>query len=141
MAATAMKGKQIALEYSFRSEDGQLVISNVGKPPLTFTHGANQVIPGVESAVEGMMVGETKHVVVLPVDAFGPHDPKAVQEVHKHKLPKDIAVGARLRLQDTSGEDLRPMVIQVKDHTALLDFNHPLAGKTLYVHLKVVGIE
>lgn len=141
MAATAMKGKLIALEYSFRSKDSQLVNSNVGKSPLTYTHGANQVIPGVESAVEGMMVGETKHVVVHPVDAFGPHDPNAVQEVHKHKLPEDITVGTRLRLQDTSGQDLRPTVLQVKDHTALLDFNHPLAGKTLFIDLNVVGIE
>lgn len=130
MTATAMTGKLIALEYSFRTEDNQLLNSNVGKPPLTYTQGAKEVISVVESAVEGMMVGETKHVVVPPVDGFGPRDPDAIQEVHKHKLPKDITVGTRLRLQDTSGQDLRPTVLQVKDHTALLDFNHPLAGNT-----------
>ena len=78
---TAMKGNLITLEYSFRSDDNQRINSNVGKPPLKYTQGANQVIPGVESAVEGMMVGETKHVVVAPADGFGPHDPNAVQEV------------------------------------------------------------
>lgn len=137
---TATKGKLVTLEYSFRCEDNQLVNSNVGKPPLTYTQGANQVIPGVESAVEGMTVGETKQVVVPPEDGFGPRDPHAVQEVHKHKLPKDITVGTRLRLQDNSGRDLRPTVIRVTDWTALLDFNHPLAGKTLVIDLKVVGI-
>jgi len=141
MAATAMKGNLITLEYTFRSEDNQLVNSNVGKPPLIYTQGTNQVIPGVESAVEGMMVGETKHVVVPPADGFGPRDPQAVQEVHKHKLPRDITVGAHLRLQDKSGRELRPTVMQITDHTALLDFNHPLAGKTLFIDLKVVGIE
>jgi len=141
MAATAMKGKRIALEYSFRSEDNQLANSNAGKPPLTYTQGAHEVIPGIESAVEGMTVGETKHVVVPPIDGFGPHDPHVVQEVDKHKLPSDIQVGAQLRLQDKRGQELRPMVVQIKDHTALLDFNHPLAGKTLFFDLKVVGID
>jgi len=141
MAATARKGNLIALEYSFRSEDGQLVNSNVGKSPLIYTQGANQVIPGVETAVEGMMAGESKHVVVPPADGFGPRDPNAVQEVHKHKLPRNITIGAHMRLLDTTGHDLRPTVLQIKDHTALLDFNHPLAGKTLFIDLKVVRIE
>lgn len=141
MAATATKGNLIALEYSFRSEDNQFINSNVGKPPLIYTQGANQVIPGVETAVEGMMAGETKHVVVSPADGFGPRDPNDAQEVHKHKLPRDITVGARLRLEDNSGQELRPTVIQIKDHTARLDFNHPLGGKTLFIDLKVVGIE
>ncbi|MDH4153889.1 MAG: FKBP-type peptidyl-prolyl cis-trans isomerase [Nitrospira sp.] len=141
MAVTAMKGNRIALEYSFRSEDNQLVNSNVGKPPLTYTQGAHEVIPGLESAVEGMMVGETKHVVVHPVDGFGPHDPHAVQEVDRHKLPNDIQLGAQLRLQDKNGQEFRPMVVQMRDHTVLLDFNHPLAGKTLFFDLKVVGID
>jgi FKBP-type peptidyl-prolyl cis-trans isomerase SlyD len=141
MAATAMKGNLITLEFSFRSEDSQLVNSNVGKSPLIYTQGAHEVIPGVETAVEGMMVGETKHVVVPPVDGFGPRDPHAVQEVHTHKLPRDITVGAHLRLHDKSGRELRPTVMQITDHTALLDFNHPLAGKTLFVDLKVVRID
>jgi FKBP-type peptidyl-prolyl cis-trans isomerase SlyD len=141
MAETARKGNLIALEYSFRSEDSQLVNSNVGKPPLIYTQGANQVIPGVETAVEGMMAGEIKHVVVPPADGFGPRDPNAVQEVDKHKLPRNITVGAQLRLLDDSGHDLRPTVLHIKDDTALLDFNHPLAGKTLFIDLKVVRIE
>jgi FKBP-type peptidyl-prolyl cis-trans isomerase SlyD len=141
MAATARKGNLIALEYSFRSEDSQIVNSNVGKPPLIYTQGANQVIPGVETAVEGLMAGVTKHVVVPPADGFGPRDPNAVQVVHNHKLPRNITIGAQMRLLDTTGHDLRPTVLQIKDHTALLDFNHPLAGKTLFIDLKVARIE
>lgn len=141
MTVTAMKGKQIALEYSFKSEDNRVVDSNVGKAPLTYTQGANQVISGIESAVEGMMVGETKQVVVSPVDAFGDHNPNAVQEVEKRRLPNDIQVGAQLSLQDKDGREYRSMVTQIYDHTALLDFNHPLAGRTLFFDLKVVAIE
>ena len=88
-----------------------------------------------------MSVGESKQVVVSPVDGFGEYNPNAVHEVDKTRLPSDIQIGAQLRLKDKEGRDLRPIVTQIKDHTALLDFNHPLAGKTLIFDLKVVGIE
>ena len=65
MTATAMKGKMIAFEYSVRSEDNRVVDSNVGKAPFVYTQGTNQVIPGLESAVEGMLVGDIKQVVFL----------------------------------------------------------------------------
>jgi FKBP-type peptidyl-prolyl cis-trans isomerase 2 len=141
MSATAVKGKLIALEYSFKSEDNQVNDSNVGKAPFTYTQGANQVISGIESAVEGMMIGETKQVVVSPLNGFSEHDPHAVMEVDRRRLPGDIQVGTQLGVKGTDGRDHRSMVTQVNDHTALLDFNHPLAGKTLFFDLKVVAIE
>ncbi len=134
------KGKLISLEYTLKSDDDRVVESNVGKDPLTFTQGANQVIPGVESAVEGMTVGQSKQVVVPPIDGFGERDPKAVQEIPKEKAPGDIQVGTQLHGKDQAGREIRPTVTEIKDQTILLDFNHPLAGKTLFFDLKVVGI-
>jgi len=82
-----------------KSDDNQVVDTKVGKAPLTYTHGANQIIRGVETAVEGMTVGEAKHVTVI-----------------------------------------RPIVKEIKDNTVLLDFNHPLAGKTLFFDVKVLDV-
>ena len=140
MAETVSKGKVISLEYTLKLDDDQVVDTNVGKEPLTYTHGANQIIPGVETAVEGMTVGQAKQVVVAPTDGYGDRDPKALQEVLKEKVPQDIQVGTRLRGKDASGQDVRPVVSEIKDNTVLLDFNHPLAGKTLFFDLKVVNI-
>ena len=56
MTETVSKGKVVALEYTLKLEDNQVVDTNVGKNPLTYTQGADQIIPGVESAVEGMTV-------------------------------------------------------------------------------------
>ena len=140
MAETVSKGKVISLEYTLKLDDDQVVDTNVGKEPLTYTHGANQIIPGVETAVEGMTVGQAKQVVVAPTDGYGDRDPKALQEVPKEKVPQDIQVGTRLRGKDASGQDVRPVVSEIKDNTVLLDFNHPLAGKTLFFDLKVVNI-
>jgi FKBP-type peptidyl-prolyl cis-trans isomerase 2 len=140
MTKTVSNGKMISLEYTVKLQDGQVVDSNVGGNPLTYTQGANQIIRGVESAVEGMELGEAKQAVVPPTDGYGDSDPNAFAEVPKDKLPQEIKVGTQLHGKDSSGHEIRPVVSAIKDETVLLDFNHPLAGKTLYFDLKVVNI-
>lgn len=138
---TVSKGKVISLEYTLKLEDDQVVDSNVGKDPLTYTQGANEIIPGIETAVEGMTVGEARHVVVAPTDAYGTRDPEAIHEVPKENVPGEVKVGMQLHGKDTNGRVVRPIVADVKDQTVLLDFNHPLAGETLFFDVKVVNIE
>jgi len=140
MNESVSNGKVISLEYTLKLEDGQVVDSNVGQGPLTYTQGANQIIRGVEAAVEGMEVGQAKQAVIPPAEGYGDPDPKAFQEVPKDKLPKEIQVGTQLHGKDASGREIRPIVSAIKDETVLLDFNHPLAGQTLYFDLKVVSI-
>jgi FKBP-type peptidyl-prolyl cis-trans isomerase SlyD len=140
MNNTASNGKVISLEYTLKLEDGHVVDTNVGGDPLKYTQGANEIIRGVESAVEGMEVGEAKHAVVPPMEGYGDADPNAFAEVPKDKLPQEIEVGTQLHGKDASGREIRPIVSAIKDETVLLDFNHPLAGKTLYFDLKVVNI-
>jgi FKBP-type peptidyl-prolyl cis-trans isomerase SlyD len=140
MAETVSKGKVISLEYTLKLEDNQVVDTNVGKDPLTYTQGANQIVPGVEAALEGMTVGQAKQVVVAPSEGYGDRNPNALQEVPKGKVPQDIKVGTQLQGKDTAGREVRPIVTEIKDNTVLLDFNHPLAGKTLFFDLKVVNI-
>ncbi|HET8721633.1 MAG TPA: peptidylprolyl isomerase [Nitrospira sp.] len=140
MNNTVSNGKVISLEYTLTLEDGEVVDTNVGGDPLTYTQGANQIIRGVESAVEGMEVGQAKKAVVPPTEAYGETDPNSFAEVPKDKLPNEIQVGTQLHGTDASGREIRPIVSAIKDDTVLLDFNHPLAGKTLYFDLKVVNI-
>jgi len=139
MTETVSKGKVVTLEYTVKVED-QVVDTNEGKDPLTYTQGSKQVIPGVESAVEGMTVGQTKQVVVAPTEGYGERDPNAVTAVPKGKVPDGVQVGTRLHGKDPAGRDLSLTVKEIKDETVLLDLNHPLAGKTLFFDLKVVNI-
>ncbi|HTL62065.1 MAG TPA: peptidylprolyl isomerase [Nitrospira sp.] len=140
MNDTVSNGKKISLEYTVKLEDGQVVDTNVGGNPLMYTQGANEILRGVESAVEGMEVGEAKQAVVPPMQGYGDADPNAFAEVPKDKLPREIEVGTQLHGKDASGREIRPIVSAINDETVLLDFNHPLAGKTLYFDLKVVNI-
>ena len=140
MAETVSNGKVISLEYTVTLEDGQPVDTNVGQDALTYTQGANQIIRGVEAAVEGMEVGQIKQVVVSPTEGYGDRDPNAVHEVPKAKVPQEAKIGTMLHGKDANGREIRPTVSAINADTVILDFNHPLAGKTLHFDLKVVNI-
>src|SRR5262249_50777387 len=139
---TVTEGKNVSLEYTLTLDDKSVVESNVGKQPLTYTHGTQQIIPGLEKALEGLAVGDTKEVTVAPADAYGEKDPEALQEVQKQLIPPDaLVVGARLQGKAPDGHMVYPRVAEIKDDTVVLDFNHPLAGKTLHFDVKILDIQ
>lgn len=135
-------GSSVSLEYTLRDDTGEVLDTNKGRGPLTYTQGQQQIIPGLERELMGMKLGEEKKVMVKPEDAYGPVVPSAQTEVPKNVLPDGaLKVGTRLMARSTSGESRPVMVKQIKDSTVVLDLNHPLAGKTLFFDVKVLGVE
>lgn len=141
-AQVVSKGKVVSLEYTLKVDDKNVLETNVGREPMTYTHGAQEIVPGLEKAIEGLAVGDKKHVAVKPVDGYGEIDPKAFQEVKKSQVPeKAWKVGAELEAKSPDGQSMLLRVTEVKADTVVLDFNHPLAGKTLYFDVKVLDIK
>jgi FKBP-type peptidyl-prolyl cis-trans isomerase SlyD len=139
--ATVSEGKVVSLEYTLELDDKSVVESNVGKEPLTYKHGSQQLIPGLEKALEGLAVGDTKEVTVAPTEGYGEQNPNALQEVQKQLIPPDaLTVGARLQGKAPNGRTVYPRVAEIKEDTVVLDFNHPLAGKTLHFAVKILDI-
>jgi FKBP-type peptidyl-prolyl cis-trans isomerase SlyD len=138
---TVSTGKRVAVEYTLKLDDQSVFESNVGKIPLTYTHGEGKMVPGLEKALEGMTVGDSKHVVVAPTEGYGPVNPEALHEVEKQRLPDEaLHVGAQLAGTLPDGRTVYPRVAAVKPETVVLDFNHPLAGKTLHFDVKIIAI-
>ena len=139
---TISDGKTISLEYTLTLEDKKVLDTNVGGDPLNFKQGSHQIIPGLESALEGMKVGESKQVTVAPEQGYGPINPKAVQEVPIEKIPEEARkIGAQLQGRDAQGRTVNSRVTEVKEQVVVLDFNHPLAGKTLLFDVKILDIQ
>ena len=137
VTGTVQNGSNVSIEYTLKDEGGQVLDTNKGKNPLTFTQGQQQIIPGLERELVGMHAGDEKKVVVKPEDAYGPVVPNAQTEVPKEGLK----VGTPLMARSGSGET-RPVVVkEIKENTVVLDLNHPLAGKTLFFDVKVLGVE
>ena len=138
---TVSTGKQVTLEYTLKLDDQSVVDTNVGGEPLKLTQGNHEVVPGLEKALEGMAVGEKKNVTIAPTEAYGTVDPKAFQEVDRKMVPAGAQkVGTQLEGKTTDGRTVYPRIAEVKNDTIVLDFNHPLAGKTLHFDVKVLEV-
>jgi FKBP-type peptidyl-prolyl cis-trans isomerase 2 len=102
-----------------------------------FIQGRHEIIPALEREVVGMTPGEEKKVELRPEEGFGPHDVGIKVNVSKTELPPGVKEG------DVLQNDLGHFatVAEVSDMTAVLDYNHPLAGKPLIVQLKILKVE
>ena len=137
-APVVEKGRKVDIEYTLTLDDGSTVQSNVGGPPLAFVVGEGQIIPGLEAALQGKAVRQRVKVKIAPDQAYGPSDPKKVQEVPLDKIPEDARkVGTLLSAQ---GFDGPIRVAEVRPDVVVLDFNHPLAGKALTFDVLVLSI-
>jgi FKBP-type peptidyl-prolyl cis-trans isomerase SlyD len=136
------EGSRVALEYTLSDETGKVIESNRGKEPMSYIHGKGQIIPGLEKELSGMKVGEEKKVQVKPEDGYGPVNPEAFQEISKDKLPPEaLKVGTMLMAQGPQGQGIPARVHEIKDNTVIMDFNHPMAGKTLSFDIKISEIK
>jgi FKBP-type peptidyl-prolyl cis-trans isomerase 2 len=140
--AQIREGSQVALEYTLSDEAGTVIESNKGKQPMSYIHGKSQIIPGLEKELSGMKVGEEKKIQIKPEDGYGPVNPDAFQEVPKDKLPPEaLKVGTMLMAQGPQGQGIPVRVHEIKDTTVIMDFNHPMAGKTLSFDVKISEIK
>ena len=135
-------GSKVQLEYTLADDSGKVLDSNKGGEPLTFTQGRQEIITGLEQALDGMRAGEEKKVTLKPAEAYGEVDPAAITEVPKEQIPADaLKVGTELVAQNQSGERRTVRIKEIKEDSVIIDLNHPLAGKTLVFNVKVLGVE
>lgn len=138
----AKTGDKVRLHYTGTLNDGSIFDSSQGRDPLEFTVGSGQIIPGLDSAIPGMQVGDQKTVTIECKDAYGPHDPNAQQAVPRAQIPDGIPLepGTRLQAQTENGQTMSVVVVAVNDNEVVLDANHPLAGQDLTFDIKLVAV-
>jgi len=135
-------GSVVRFEYTLSDENGQIIQSNKGKEPVSYKHGSREIISGLEKGIAEMQLNEEKTIQVQPEEGYGPVDPQGFTEVPKSEVPTGSQkAGTPLTARDPQGQEMLIHVREVKQDTVILDFNHPLAGKTLTFDIKVVAIE
>jgi FKBP-type peptidyl-prolyl cis-trans isomerase SlyD len=137
----AIEANQIvSIEYEVR--DGDTVVdSNVGGAPLVFMFGKGQIIPGLENGLANMAIGEKGKVTVEPKDAYGELNPEAMQEVPKDQFAGiDLEEGMTLYGQGEDGGTVQVVVKEIGEESVIIDFNHPLAGKTLMFNVTINNV-
>ncbi len=140
---TAIKqGDTVRIHYTGTLLDGKVFDSSDGRDPLEFVVGSGQIIPGLDSAMPGLAVGEKKRVEIACADAYGPINPAMRQSIPREGIPDDIPLepGSQLQMQAPDGQVLPVTVVEADEATVTLDANHPLAGQDLIFDIEVVAI-
>ena len=117
-------------------DTGEVFDSSVDREPLAFLVGHKQMIPGFERELMGLAAGEKVEFTLSAEDAYGSHNPDAVQQV-----PKDMFGGITPEIGMTLMSDLGPFrVTEINGDLITADFNHALAGKSLTFNVEVVEV-
>ena len=136
------QGDRVRIHYTGTLLDGTVFDSSDGRDPLEFVVGSGQIIPGLDSAMPGLAVGDKKRVEIACVDAYGPINPAMRQEIPREGIPDDIPLdpGTQLQMQTPDGQALPVTIVDANDATVTLDANHPLAGQDLIFEIEVASI-
>ncbi len=139
---TVTAGKVVTIHYHLTLDDGQVVDSSRDGEPLAYLHGAQNIVPGLESAIDGKAKGESLAVKVAPEEGYGPRNDGAVQDVPRNVFPPDaqLQVGISFQAQDEEGHPLMGTIKKVEGDTITVDFNHPLAGQNLNFEVSIEEI-
>jgi FKBP-type peptidyl-prolyl cis-trans isomerase SlyD len=130
----------ISFHYTLTNSSGETLDSSREAEPLAFMEGVQQIIPGLESQIVGLSVGDKRVIRVAAADAYGEVNLSLIVRVPKDKLPvQDIHVGDRFR----GGPDQHSpifMVTEILANEVVLDGNHPLAGQDLQFDVEITGM-
>lgn len=134
--------KVVTIDYTLTDDKGNVIDSSRGGTPLAYIHGIGNIIPGLESALEGKHAGDALKVSVPPQDGYGERDESMMQAVPRQmfETPDEIQVGMQFHTMTENGHPMVVTVIETSPETITVDANHPLAGQTLNFDVTVVEI-
>jgi FKBP-type peptidyl-prolyl cis-trans isomerase SlyD len=132
----------VSIHYTLTDTEGQELDSSRGQEPLTYLHGTDGLIPGLERELEGREPGEQFEATVQPEEAYGDVNPQLVQDVPLDVLDgiENLHVGMALQSKAPDGSVQNLRVDAIGEETATLNANHPLAGAVLKFDVSVENV-
>jgi len=134
-------GTEVTLHFTIELEDGSVVDSTRERAPATFRVGDGNLLPGFEKALFGFGAGERQRLRILPEQGFGMPNPSNVQRLPRASFNgMALEPGVVVSFADPSQANLPGVIRQVGDERVEVDFNHPLAGHTLYFEVEILSV-
>ena len=136
------KDKAVSMHYTLKNDAGEVIDSSEGKETLDFLQGHGNIIPGLESALEGANKGDKIEVSVEPEQGYGLKMQDAIQEIPRSALQgiDEVTIGMQLQSQDQDGIAFVVTVIEQDKEKITVDANHPLAGETLHFSVSIEDV-
>lgn len=137
------QGLKVTLHFSLKLDDGQVVDSNFAGKAASLVIGDGNLPAGFEQFLLGMQAGETGSFTVSPEHAFGQINPNNVQEMKRSTFNSDITLeeGMIVSFADAAKTELPGVIKRFDADKVVVDFNHPLAGKTLQFDVQIEKVE
>lgn len=131
----------VLIEYTLKNSSGEVLDSSEGGEPLAYLHGFQNIVPGLEKALEGKKKGDELQVKLNPEDAYGPRRDELMSVVDKKELEQipNLEEGMQLQAQTPQGIQIFT-ITKIAGDKVTLDGNHPLAGEELNFQVKVVDV-
>ena len=136
-----VKDKVVTINYTLRN-DSKEILDSAQDGDFAYLHGAENIIAGLEQALEGKSVDDELSVSIEPADGYGERNPDMTQVVPKEMFGADgdIEVGQQFHAASPEGQEIVVTVVAVDDENITVDGNHPLAGVTLHFEVKIIEI-
>lgn len=143
IAVPVSEGTRVFLNFALSLEDGSEIDSNFSGEPVDFVVGDGSLLPGFERLLFGMSAGERHIYSVEPEDAFGMPNDTNVQSVPRDQFDDDVEleIGLMFYFADAGGGEVPGLVVSIDEDDVMVDFNHPLAGRTILFDVLIHRVE
>jgi len=134
--------KVVTINFTLTDDEGHILDTTANNESFAFMTGVNMVLPKLEEAVGGMLIGTKKNLKLNAVDGYGMYNEDAVQVVGKENFPEDFVLeaGMEYMARNPDGVDMPFVITNVAGEDVTIDFNHPLAGVNLNFDIELVDI-
>ncbi|QDF96377.1 peptidylprolyl isomerase [Azoarcus sp. DD4] len=140
MSQTVAANSLVTLHYRITLPNGQPLISTFEATPATLQLGAGEMLPAMEQLIIGLEIGSNHVFELEPESAFGPHRAELVERVKREHMPaEEIEAMSIMEFTAPDGSRYSGLVREIDEQSALIDFNHPLAGKAIRFEVKIIG--
>jgi FKBP-type peptidyl-prolyl cis-trans isomerase SlpA len=133
---------QVTLHFTLKLPGGEVIDTTTDKSPATFTVGDGSLLPGFEHSIFGLKAGDKRSFQVEPERGFGPGYPQNIQSVSRDQFNEmELEPGLLVIFRDAAGGEMPGVVKTIHDTTVDVDFNHPLAGKTITFDVEIIDVK
>jgi len=131
----------VSIEYTLTDDQGNVIDSSAGGEPLAYLHGAGNIIPGLEAALEGKIVGDAFKISIAPADGYGEKNDDMLQQVPREMFQGVDVIEAGMQFHAQTDHGMQVITVSAVDGDLVtVDGNHPLAGQNLHFDVKVLEV-
>ena len=138
---TVGQGTAVTMHFAIKLENGQVIDSNFAANPAKFVFGDGNIPEGFEMALSGLKPGDHLDLTIAPERGFGMHNPSNIQVMPRSQFKDmDLEPGLVVTFQEPGGE-VPGVITEFSDERVTVDFNHPLAGKTILFEVEIIEVQ